>query len=208
MDLYIIGAGNVGGFLAYHAQEMGDYRPVGFLDDDKSKHNQIIYDLSVIGGVEHILGTQKEIAVAVAIANPSFKSAIVQKLKQNNSILFPSFIHPRAWLGKKVTYQEGCIIYPGVTINYETRIGRFATINMNAAIGHNCLLEDYTTVSPGVSCGGFTCLGEQGFMGINSCTLQSVNIGKKSIIGGGAVVINNVPDGVTVVGNPGKIIKK
>jgi len=36
-DLIIIGAGDVGGFIAYHFAESTQYRIVGFLDEERKK---------------------------------------------------------------------------------------------------------------------------------------------------------------------------
>ncbi len=50
-------------------------------------------------------------------------------------------------------------------------------------------------------------MGEGTHIGIGACVLPNINIGKWSIIGAGAVVIEDVPDNVIVVGNPAKILK-
>lgn len=208
MDLYIIGAGDVGGFIAYHTNEMGSYELKGFLDDDESKKHQTYYGLPVIGSVDTLLDIRSPLAVVIAIANPITKKRIVEKLKNQSNIIFPNFIHPTVWIGQKSTIGQGCIIYPGTTINFEAEIGNFVTINMNVAVGHNCCFSDYTTLSPGVNCGGFTVLEESSFLGIGATIIQSVKVGKEVIIGAGAVIIRDVPDGATVVGNPGRIIKQ
>lgn len=44
-------------------------------------------------------------------------------------------------------------------------------------------------------------------VGVGASIKQNITIGKWSIVGAGAVVINDVPDNVVVVGNPAKIIK-
>lgn len=207
MDLYIIGAGDVGGFLAYHSERFGQFELKGFLDDDKVKHGHTFYDVPVLGGLDFILETKTEIAAAIAIANPIVKKRLVAKLKQNSLIRFPSFIHPESWLGKKVAIEEGCIIYPGVSINYETQVKAFSTINMNATVGHNCVIGRYGTLSPGVNLGGLTLIGDCSFIGIGASTLQSTKIGNEATIGGMTMVIREIPNGATVVGNPGKIIK-
>ena len=36
-ELVIIGAGDVGRFVAYHFSGLSEFRVIGFLDDDKSK---------------------------------------------------------------------------------------------------------------------------------------------------------------------------
>ena len=43
-------------------------------------------------------------------------------------------------------------------------------------------------------------------IGANSTILPSLTIGKGSVVGAGSVVTKNVPDGVTVVGNPARIL--
>jgi|SRR5690625_1843617 len=206
-DLYIIGAGDVGGFVSYHHREMGSFNVKGFLDNDKMKFGKQYYGLPVIGDTDVIMDTPKKISIVIAVAQPAIKRRIYSELKKNSLIEFPSFIHPQSWVGEKVNIGKGCIIYPGVSINYETAIADFVTVNMNAVLGHNCTLGDFSTLSPGVNCGGFTNIGQESFMGINSTSIQGITIGDHVIIGAGTVVIRDVPDGCTVVGNPGRIIK-
>lgn len=208
MDLYIIGTGNIGGYIAYHAKEMGDYDLKGFIDSDKTKFNLTFCEFPVLGDIDILDEIECQVAIAVAIANPYIKERIAMILRKNNKIHFPNFVHPHTWVSEKTVLGEGVIIYPGVSINYGCRIGDFVTINMNAAIGHDCELSDFSTISPGVNLGGFTNVGERSFIGIGGNTLQSTQIGKGCTIGGGAMVISNIPDGITVVGNPAREIRK
>lgn len=207
MDLYIIGAGDVGGFIAYHANQMGKYTIKGFLDDNQKKHGKSLFTYKVLGGLNYLDNLISETAVAIAIANPVSKQMVYNKIKENTNIVFPNFIHPSAWLGKQVKFGKGCIVYPGVTFNFETVLNNFVIVNMNATIGHNCEFGNYSTVSPGVNCGGFTKLGELSFLGIGSCTIQSTKVGKNSIVGAGAVVIKDVPENAVMAGVPAKVIK-
>ncbi|RYY70023.1 MAG: sugar O-acetyltransferase, partial [Chitinophagaceae bacterium] len=45
------------------------------------------------------------------------------------------------------------------------------------------------------------------WIGAGAIILQGVTVGKKSIVGAGAVVTKDVPPGVVVAGNPARIIK-
>lgn len=206
MDLYIIGAGNVGGFLAYHINDFEDFHIKGFLDSDPDKINQTIYGVKVIGNEDILNQINKKTAVAIAIANPKVKKKVYDLISNNPHLIFPNFIHPRAWISSNVVYGEGNIIYPGVSINFECEIGNFCTINMNSALGHNCQLHDFVSVSPGVNLGGFTIVEEGAFLGIGASTIQNICIERYSTVGGMSMVTKNVQEGKTVVGNPARVV--
>ncbi len=48
-------------------------------------------------------------------------------------------------------------------------------------------------------------VGENSFIGAQSIVKEGVNIGKNVIVGAGAVVVKNVPDNTTVLGNPARL---
>jgi len=206
MDLYIIGAGDVGGYIAYNANEKQDYNIMGFIDDNPQKWGNLVYGFKVLGGVDILEDIKEDIAVVIAISSPTVKEIIYNKIKHYTNISFPNFVHSTVWLGKDARLGIGNILYPGSTINFETTIEDFVIINMNSSIGHNCRFERFSTVSPSVSCGGFTVLKKGAFLGINSTTIQSTMIGEYAVVGAGSVVIKNVPERVTVVGNPARVL--
>lgn len=48
---------------------------------------------------------------------------------------------------------------------------------------------------------------DDAWIGAGAIILRGVTIGRRSIVGAGAVVASNVPDDVTVVGNPARVIR-
>ena len=207
--LLIIGAGNIGGFISYNIDVFGDYEVLGFLDDDVAKIGKSLYNHSVLGPISEIgayLQSEK-IAVVIGVANPVFKRKIALFLADKN-VYFPNFIAPTVWISNHVNLGKGILLYPGVSINYESEIGDFAIFNMNCAIGHNCKFDSYATLAPGVNLAGFTHVQECADVGIGATTIQGIVIGKESRVGGQAMVLKNVPDGATVVGNPARIIRE
>lgn len=204
--LLIIGAGNVGGYISYNIEEFGDYEVLGFLDDADDKQGKELYGRKVLGRVEDIdnFTGDESLNVVVGIANPIAKKTIVELLNSKN-ISFPNFIANNVWLSKKVKVGKGVIVYPGTSINYETNIEDFVIINMNGAIGHNCLLQQYVTLAPGVNLGGFTEIGEATDIGIGTSTRQGTKIGKGVVVGGQSMVVQNINDNIKVKGVPAKI---
>lgn len=211
MKIIVIGGGNVGGFIINNSNDFTEsFDVIGILDDDTTKIGQEFWGIKVLGAINEIekfLVDNEKIGVVISIANPIVKEKIAIKLSKYSNIFFPNFIHKDTWLSNKVILGKGNIIYPGVSINYETIINNFSTINMNVSLGHNCIVNNYVTISPGVNLAGFTNVGVTSFIGIGSCCVQGHVIGKNTIIGAGAVIIKDIPDYAVVVGNPGKIIK-
>ena len=201
-DLIIIGAGNVGGFLALNQNLFeGDYTIVGFLDDDPKKQGKLFWGIPVVGKVDDIVKYQ-ECAVALGISGPQLKKSILERIGDNYD--FPNFISKNAWVSNKVKIGKGVIIYPNVSINHESSINDFVIINMNCAIGHDTIIGKGSALAPGVSFGGFTNIGEFVDVGIGSSTIQRVNIGEGACIGGQAMLISNVEPYTTYIGVPGK----
>ncbi len=206
-NLIIIGAGNVGGFIAYNMDLFQEgYNIMGFLDDDIKKVDQQFYGYKVLGSVEQIFTLPNIDAVAIGIAAPKIKKIIHEKLK-NKGFYFPSFISKNAWLSNMVSIGEGVIIYPGVSINYETVIEDFVIMNMNCAIGHNCHILKYCALAPGVNLAGFTKIEECVDVGIGVSTRQNILIGANAVIGGQTMVVKNIPPGSRVAGVPAREIE-
>ena len=206
--LYIIGAGSVGGHLALNIQDYSEqYEVAGFFDDDPAKLGTSQFGYDVLGPISEVLRL-RDVNVALGIAFPMIKRKIVGQISENNSLAFPSFIHPRAWISERVEIGKGCIIYPGTMINYGCQIGDFSVINMNCALGHHTQVGAYSSLAPGVNTGGHTIIGDEVELGIGASTIQHVQIGSKSVVGGQSMVISDVEADTKVVGVPAKSIVK
>lgn len=207
-DLIIIGAGSVGGQIASNLKDyFPAYNLLGFLDDDISKKNTFFVDYPVLGTVDQITEYNTDINIVIGIAFPKIKFRVINKIKNFGYHNFPNLISSAAWISRNVTMGEGCLIYPGTSINYNTNIGDFVIFNMNCAIGHDCKIGNNISFAPGVLLGGNTSIADYTEIGIGSKCLQGINIGSCAKIGAGTVIINDVPDNVVVVGNPGRVIK-
>ncbi len=204
--LYIIGAGSVGGHVALNIEEYSnEFEIMGFFDDDPEKIQTKQFGYNVIGTVDDALKLQ-EASVIIGIAFPKIKQKIIEKLSLNSSFVYPTLIHRKAWLSKGVTVRQGCIVYPGATINYGTEINDFVVINMNCSIGHHTQIGNYSSLAPGVNTGGHTIIERAVDVGIGVSTLQQVRIRENSTIGGQCMVIHDVNPETILAGVPGKYI--
>ncbi|MBV6654396.1 MAG: acetyltransferase [Mameliella sp.] len=196
--MYIIGAGSVGGHVAMNFETyQAPFHLVGFLDDDPNKAGGNFCGLPVIDTVDLLL-KKNNVAVVLGIAFPKIKSKIVERLEKNNTLEFPTLVSSKAWVSKGVSFEKGCVIYPGCSINYGSKLGAFIVMNMNCAIGHDTSIGNFTSLAPGVNLGGNTQLGNLVDMGIGSATRQFVKISDGSTIGGQSMVVRNLDISNTV----------
>ena len=140
----------------------------------------------------------------ISVGNNRIRKQISEKIKGE----FITAIHHSAIVSDSSKIERGTVVMANAVINAEARVGEHCIINSGAVVEHDCCLEDFVHISPNAALAGGVCVGEGTQVGIGACVIQGIRIGKWCTIGAGAVIIKDVPDGATVVGNPGRIIKQ
>lgn len=89
----------------------------------------------------------------------------------------------------------------------DTVINKGVKIDSFVHIAHGAIIGEHTLIASHAVIGGSVRIGSSCFIGIGANIKQKVKIGDNCIIGAGAVVINDVPSGWVVAGNPAKQIR-
>jgi acetyltransferase-like isoleucine patch superfamily enzyme len=105
-------------------------------------------------------------------------------------------------LGKNVELGVGIVMMAGVIINPLAKIGNFTFFATGCQIEHDCIIEDYASVSAGSVMGGYVRIGKYSAITLGVTILDRLTIGENSVIGSGSLVLKNVPNNVLAHGNP------
>jgi acetyltransferase EpsM len=116
-------------------------------------------------------------------------------------------IHPAAVVAPDVSIGAGTVIMAGAVINPAASVGKNCIINTGATIDHDCQISAHVHVAPGCNLAGNVALAEGAFLGIGARVIPNIQVGSWSKAGAGSVLIEDVPDNVTVVGSPARILR-
>ena len=108
---------------------------------------------------------------------------------------------------------DGAILSPFVTITSNAIIGSFFHANIYSYVAHDCLVGDFVTFAPSVMCNGNVTIEDHVYIGTGAAIRPGkpgapLTIGRKAVVGMGAVVTKSVPPRITVVGNPAQPLIK
>ncbi|MFI3172487.1 MAG: serine O-acetyltransferase EpsC [Eubacteriales bacterium] len=116
------------------------------------------------------------------------------------------------WVSQRAVRKTGIEIHPGATIGK----GLFIDHGSGVIIGETAILGDNVTLYQGVTLGGtgketgkrHPTLEDNVMVSAGAKVIGSFTIGRNSKIGAGSVVIEEVPPNCTVVGVPGRIVRR
>jgi sugar O-acyltransferase (sialic acid O-acetyltransferase NeuD family) len=123
-------------------------------------------------------------------------------IEQVPSFQFINAIHPSVIIGKNVEIGFGVVMMAGVIVNPLAKIGNFTFFATGCQIEHDCIIQDYASVSAGSVMGGYVTIGKFSAITLGVTILDRLNIGENSVIGSGSLVLKDIPDNVLAHGNP------
>lgn len=193
-------------YVAADIATKSNFSLVGYLDQSPKENNP--FNLPYLGteNAESVSSILKESQYFVAIGNNLIRGKVTESLISRTGYLPATIIHPHAIIGIGVNIKHGCMIGPGAIINALAQLNKGVICNSGAIIEHECIIGEYAHIAPGAVLAGNVTIGAYTFIGANAVIKQGITIGKNVVVGAGTVIIRDIPDQVTVVGNPSKII--
>ncbi|OMG54586.1 acetyltransferase [Azonexus hydrophilus] len=207
----VIGAGGCGrGVLPLARQQLlADgigVEQLVFVDDALA--GKIINGHRVVSHAQFIAEPAGSRHAVIAVANGKVRERIALHCQQDG-ILPWTISAGNVTIMDDVSIGEGAILSPFVTLTSNIIIGRHFHANLYSYVEHDCVIGDFVTFAPGVKCNGNIHIGDHAYVGSGAIIRQGkpgqpLLIGAGAVVGMGAVVTRDVPNGVTVVGNPAR----
>ena len=204
----VYGASGCGrGILTIVRLQMQQARVV-FIDD--AAPADFINGHDVLSWSEFMYSPAGSKSVCLAIASPAVRATLAARCDHNNIPLFEAR-HSSVVQFDQVEIGDGACLSPFVVLTSNISIGRGFHANLYTYVEHDCVIGDFVTFAPGAKCNGNVHIGDQAYIGSGAVIRQGsaekpLRIGAAATIGAGAVVLNDVPPGATVVGNPATIL--
>lgn len=127
---------------------------------------------------------------------------------QSRGLIPLTIVHRSAFVANSALLGDGCQVLAQAAVCAYARLGRGVIVNTSASVDHDCEIGDGVHLAPGARLAGEVTVGARAFIGTGAVVLPRICIGEDAVVGAGAVVVKDVPPGITVVGNPARILAK
>lgn len=187
------------------------YKVVCFIDDSEATHGSVLNGIPVMG-LEEAHSRFPAAKVVGGVGSPQIRQRLMEKASEAG-FGFATIVHPRVEHSPWIEIGAGTVICAGNILTTNITLGQHVQINLDCTIGHDVMMDDFTTLAPGVHVSGCVHLGKRVYVGtgaviINGTQEEPIVIGDDVVIGAGACVIRSVPAGQVVVGVPARPLQR
>ncbi|MGH3133532.1 MAG: biotin/lipoyl-containing protein [Gaiellaceae bacterium] len=197
----VYGAGGLAKSLVDLMRADGAVEPICALNDRPGRVADVL-GVPVVGGREYLaplreLGVRYAVNAIGAVRRIEDRIAIFELL-EGEGFEQPTLVDPAAYVAPSATLSPGAQVFAGAAVCSAAWIGRGVIVNTNAVVSHDCRVEDFSHIAPGALLAGEVEVGRATLIGMGVTTTVYLKIGASVIVGNGAVLNEDVPDGTIV----------
>jgi sugar O-acyltransferase (sialic acid O-acetyltransferase NeuD family) len=208
-EVYLMGFGGFAREVYWHIvkEDNFKFKVMGFIDKIPTivSNHKNFYDGIPVINENSFDFTGKSIIIAVG--DPSLREKMFfYIINRFDDVDFPNMISSYATISspKTIKYGKGCIVCPGCVLTCDITLKDFVILNLNTTIGHDVILENFSTTATNVSISGNVFVGKNTYFGNNSSVKEKIDICDDVIIGMGAAVVKPITERGVYVGIPAR----
>lgn len=213
--LLLIGGGGHCHSVIDSVLSAGLYKEIGVVAKDQDNYNELKDDALL---APFLVGTDTQtprlfesgwncaFITLGSVGNTRGRRALYSVI-QNIGFELPMIVDPSAVVSRMAIVEKGVYIGKRVVINTGSKVGACAIINTGAIIEHDCVIGDFSHISPGTTLCGQISVGNDSHIGAGSVIRQGISIGSGVLIGAGSVVVKDIQDNVKAYGNPCRVVE-
>ena len=206
INLFIIGAGQLGQLFYKEIKKDNKYKIVGFID--KYSKKKFFNGIKIYKNESNFLKKKTKLNLVLALGNINQRKNIIKKFNKKNFI-FPKIILKHCYIENVDNVASGSIIMTHSKILNNTKIGKHCLIGTNVNILHDSKIGKNCVIGGNSCVGANTEVGENVLIGVGTVVSSNKKkIGSETIICAGSVIHKDVRKNSKVIGNPFKYIPK
>jgi len=203
--IYLIGAGGHGkvcldAFILCGCE-------VQVLDGDSSLTGKEILGHRIAREEKVLASLESPVDFFVGIGDVSSRRRVAERWEARGHRLV-RLVHPAAIVSSAAAVADGAAVMAGAIVQAGTTVGKGAIVNTAATVDHDCRIGPFVHVAPGAHLAGGIEVGEGAWVGIGAVVREGLSIGRRSVIGAGAVVVDDISPDVVAYGNPCRAVRQ
>ncbi len=178
---------------------------IAYVDDNKA-------DMRILGipviTKQQCLTAYPNANFAIAIGDNSVRERVYNEyLLEFPNSSFPTLIHRSSVIGVGTVIGNGTVVMPLSHIGPNSSVGDFCILNTKSSIDHNCSMKSFSSLAPGVVCGGNVKVGLRSAVSIGAVVKHGIVLGDDVVVGANSYVNKLIEDNVVAYGTPCKKVR-
>jgi sugar O-acyltransferase (sialic acid O-acetyltransferase NeuD family) len=196
--LVIFGTGDIGRLAHYYFTRDSDHEVVAFTVDQQYRREDGFLDLPVVAFEEvatRYPPGEHEMFIAISYARMNRLRAEKYFRAKELGYRLASYVSSRCTFLTDHPVGDNCFILEDNTIQPFVRIGNNVTLWSGNHVGHDSVIEDHCFIASHVVVSGHVRIGPYCFIGVNATLRNSITLVAGTLVGGGAVIMEDTVEG-------------
>lgn len=210
-DLVIFGAGDIARIARFYFNSDSDHQVVAFAVDRDYRRSDRLFDLPVVDFEDvTTLFPASQYGMFVALSYAQMNQVRAEKFRHAAALGYrlESYVSSKCSFLTEHAVGRNCFILEDNTVQPFVKIGDNVTLWSGNHIGHDSTIEDHCFISSHVVVSGNCRIGAYSFLGVNSTIHNSITVAERSLIGAGAVIVENTVEKGVYVPERTKLLSK